>query len=285
MTKKPNGEYLTISVATSGYPGHTMYACLKMPQKEVYFKHFIRKAYSQHGAFLGLVHALAQMKKDGISLPVYTTDNTALSWVRKMECTTKWEKYNLKEAEGLVQRALLWLKENGHQMPMMWNKECCGNMPSVTIDKNLMRRLWRKYDKVNKCSDIPKGEYLVVDAACSKNPGPVEYRGILMPSGEEYFRVLPFDGTNNLGEFLAIVHALAKMKQEGKDLPIYFDSEIAIGWVNKKVCKTDFEKFGIMQSKPLADRAIRWLKTNKYRSPKKWKTQEWGEIPADYGRK
>lgn len=133
--------------------------------------------------------------------------------------------------------------------------------------------------------NYPDGEYVVVDAGCRRNPGPVEYRGILMPSGEEYFRVLPFDGTNNLGEFLAIVHALAKMKQEGKDLPIYSDSEIAIGWVNKKVCKTDFEKFGIMQSKPLADRAIRWLKTNKYRSPKKWKTQEWGEIPADYGRK
>lgn len=143
-----------------------------------------------------------------------------------------------------------------------------------------------KHDKKNvDTSKYPEGEYVVVDVGCRKNPGPTEYRGILMPSRKEYFSVLPFDGTNNLGEFLAIVHAMAQMGKDGIDLPIYSDSAIAINWVNKKICKTNWEKYGLEHSKPLADRAIRWLNTHSYKSPLKWQTHDWGEIPADYGRK
>lgn len=140
-------------------------------------------------------------------------------------------------------------------------------------------------ETVAKKACYPEGNYLVVDAACSKNPGPVEYRGVFMPSGEEYFRVLPFEGTNNLGEFLAIVHGLAKMEQDNISIPIYSDSQIAISWVTKKVCKTDWEKYDLWGSKPLADRALKWLMTHSFTPPKKWETKKWGEIPADYGRK
>lgn len=140
-------------------------------------------------------------------------------------------------------------------------------------------------ESIQRKACYPEGNYLVVDAACSKNPGPVEYRGVFMPSGEEYFRVLPFEGTNNLGEFLAIVHGLAQMEKDNINLPIYSDSQIAISWVTKKVCKTDWEKYDLWGSKPLADRAINWLMTHSYTPPNKWETKRWGEIPADYGRK
>ena len=160
------------------------------------------------------------------------------------------------------------------------------NVVDILLDNLKSFRRLEKHDKRNvDSSKYPDGEYVVVDVGCRKNPGPTEYRGILMPSREEYFRVLPFDGTNNLGEFLAIVHAMAKMEKDGIKLPIYSDSQIAINWVNKKICKTNWEKYGLEHSKHLADRALAWLKTHSYELPRKWQTRDWGEIPADYGRK
>ena len=63
-------------------------------------------------------------------------------------------------------------------------------------------------------------EALCVDAACSGNPGPMEYRGVHLPSGKQVFHFGPIQGTNNIGEFLAVVHALALMKQKGVRMPI-----------------------------------------------------------------
>ena len=79
---------------------------------------------------------------------------------------------------------------------------------------------------------------LAVDAACSGNPGPMEYRGVHIASRQEVFHFGPTKGTNNIGEFLAIVHGLALLKQKGFDMPIYSDSVNAISWVRQKKCKT-----------------------------------------------
>jgi len=129
---------------------------------------------------------------------------------------------------------------------------------------------------------------LAVDAACSGNPGQMEYRGVYTKTGELIFHQGPFNtGTNNIGEFLAIVHALALLKQKNADIPIYSDSKNAIKWVEGKKCKTklertqDTEKLFI-----LIERAEKWLKNNTYRTQIiKWETCKWGEIPADFGRK
>ncbi|MDY5813906.1 MAG: ribonuclease H family protein [Bacteroides sp.] len=128
---------------------------------------------------------------------------------------------------------------------------------------------------------------LAVDAACSGNPGPMEYRGVHVGSGQEVFRVGPLQGTNNIGEFLALVHGLALMKQKGLDLPIYSDSVNAMGWVKKKQCKTKLER-NANNAKvfELIARAEQWLKENTYNTRLiKWDTRSWGEIPADFGRK
>ena len=128
---------------------------------------------------------------------------------------------------------------------------------------------------------------LAVDAACSGNPGMMEYRGVYIATGEEVFHFGPMFGTNNIGEFLAIVHGLALLKQRGIDLPIYSDSYNALLWIKGKKCKTKLphdskseELFGYI------DRAEKWLRENCYTTTLiKWETDKWGEIPADFGRK
>lgn len=138
----------------------------------------------------------------------------------------------------------------------------------------------------------PKGflnHSIAVDGACSSNPGVTEYRGVYTFSHAELFRaVIPW-GTNNIGEYLAIVHALALMEQ-GKllPLPIYSDSKVALGWVAQGRCRTrlDTSDPRSAQTYQLIQRATRWLQTHDFRVPlMKWDTVAWGEIPADFGRK
>ncbi|MGC6367004.1 MAG: viroplasmin family protein [Candidatus Marinamargulisbacteria bacterium] len=129
---------------------------------------------------------------------------------------------------------------------------------------------------------------IAVDAACSGNPGIVEYQGVYTGTGTPVFhKKIDGLGTNNLGEFLAIVHALAWQAQEGVTIPIYSDSDVAIGWVKKGACKTTLEKSP--KTAPifeLIDRAQGWLKENEFSQDiLKWLTSDWGEIPADFGRK
>jgi len=134
----------------------------------------------------------------------------------------------------------------------------------------------------------PDLESLSVDAACSGNPGLMEYRGVYTRTGEEVFRQGPFkEGTNNIGEFLALVHGLAFLKQKNSPLPIYTDSITALAWVKAKKAKTKLEKNEINAVLfDLVSRAETWLKQNEYTTIiKKWETQVWGEIPADFGRK
>ena len=135
----------------------------------------------------------------------------------------------------------------------------------------------------------PRLPSLAVDAASSGNPGPVEYRGVVTESGEELFRLGPFpDGTNNVGEFLALVHGLTYCQENQLDWPIYSDSRIALGWVTRhKKARTQLQPTGRNgRLFVLIERAEQWLRENSYQNPLlKWDTREWGEIPADFGRK
>lgn len=129
---------------------------------------------------------------------------------------------------------------------------------------------------------------IAVDAACSGNPGVLEYRGVYVATGEELFRKQPIPiGTNNIGEFLAIVHALALLKQDASEIPIYTDSETALAWIKKKKVKTTLPRDESTEDLfQLIDRACQWLTDHSYTNTIiKWKTEVWGEIPADFGRK
>ncbi|MFA6831329.1 MAG: ribonuclease H family protein [Bacteroidaceae bacterium] len=128
---------------------------------------------------------------------------------------------------------------------------------------------------------------IAVDGACSGNPGMMEYRGVYVATGQELFRVGPFWGTNNIGEFLALVHVLAYMDKHQMKLPIYSDSRNAISWIAKKKCRTKLPENE--QTAPVWDlirRGEKWLKDHRKNwTIIKWETAQWGEIPADFGRK
>lgn len=128
---------------------------------------------------------------------------------------------------------------------------------------------------------------LAVDAACSGNPGQMEYRAVYLGDMEEKFHYGPVLGTNNIGEFLAIVHALALYKSRGLDWPLYSDSRNAILWVKAGKCKTKLERTPDTEEVfKRIDSAEKWLKENSFPNPiLKWDTSKWGEIPADFGRK
>jgi len=126
-----------------------------------------------------------------------------------------------------------------------------------------------------------------VDAACSGNPGVMEYQGVDTTSKQQIFYKKFSLGTNNIGEFLALVHALALLKKEEKDTPIYSDSKIALAWVRRKKCKTKLVRNGRTEKLfQVVERAEWWLNQNHFPNKlMKWETENWGEIPADFGRK
>ena len=143
--------------------------------------------------------------------------------------------------------------------------------------------------KWKEASIQPVVPSICVDAACSGSPGKLEYRGVALESGKELFHFGPFpDGTNNVGEFLAIVHALTWEEKHNLHLPVYSDSENAIAWVNTGQCRTKLQRspknavlFAIIHS------AENWLAENELPEGRviKWDTDMWGENPADFGRK
>ena len=152
-----------------------------------------------------------------------------------------------------------------------------GKKSKPPIDKEMLARIGE-----------PNYNSIAVDAACSGNPGVMEYRGVETKTAKELFKVGPFNkGTNNVGEFLALVHGLAFLKKNNSNLILYSDSRIAISWVRQKKCKTNLKETAVNKSIfDLVRRAENWLKTNTYSTPiAKWETKVWGEIPADFGRK
>lgn len=156
-------------------------------------------------------------------------------------------------------------------------------------------------NKERSTAGVPYSVFIAVDAACSGNPGKMEYQGVFVANDTEpattttLFKSPVFEnGTNNIGEFLALVHALAWQKQKRTQYPIYSDSVNAQKWVREKQCKTKLQpnekNAYLFELVERAERWLRdndtWLRENATRIPVlKWKTEIWGEIPADYGRK
>lgn len=141
---------------------------------------------------------------------------------------------------------------------------------------------------LNEQDPHPILESLSVDAACNMTTGQMEYRGVHTGTREVWFHKGPFPkASNNIGEFLALVHGLALCKQRNLDIPIYTDSITALAWVRHKKHKSivlPTEENAYLFD--LLVRAEKWLNENTYPNPiYKWNTPLWGEIPADFGRK
>ena len=130
---------------------------------------------------------------------------------------------------------------------------------------------------------------IATDGACAGNPGMMEYRCVKVATGEELFHIGPLpDGTNNVAEYLALVHALALLfKQNDSTTPIYTDSATAVAWVRNRGCRTQLtptdRNHKIFE---MLARANLWLRSHTPLNPiLRWNTPLWGEIPADFGRK
>lgn len=135
---------------------------------------------------------------------------------------------------------------------------------------------------------VPQRNYLCVDAACSGSPGPLEWRVVELPANRTVLRKGPFtNGSNNIGEFLALVDAIRYRDEKHLQMPIYTDSVTALAWLRAKKCKTTLpvretnpRLFELIQQ---AEAILRGIEPT--REIYKWDTEKWGEIPADYGRK
>ncbi len=169
------------------------------------------------------------------------------------------------------------------------------SLPEATaaLKKNA-REYYNRAETVKTDSSLRKrtGEPILdsicVDAACSGNPGVLEYRGVYKPTGEEIFHRGPFpEGTVNIGEFLAIVTGLAWMKQRNILLPLYSDSHNGLLWVKQKKVNTKLPRSAKNEELfKVLDKALEWLHANSFENKLlKWETAAWGEIPADFGRK
>lgn len=167
---------------------------------------------------------------------------------------------------------------------VMASAACSGNTSSssiLMIDENGLTTVRSGVE------NPPLLDALAVDAACSGNPGVMEYQGIYIPTRTRVFHYRAERGTNNIGEFLAIVHGLAYLKKRHLAQPIYSDSVNAIGWVRQKLCKSKLPlDSGTAELWDFVHRAENWLRNNSYTTTiLKWDTDNWGEIPADFGRK
>ncbi len=133
----------------------------------------------------------------------------------------------------------------------------------------------------------PVLDALAVDAACSGNPGVMEYQGVHVASRKQVFHYRAEKGTNNIGEFLALVHGLSYLKKHNLNQILYSDSVNAIGWVRQKQCMSKLPLTpDTAELWDFIHRAENWLRTNSYTTEiRKWDTDHWGEIPADFGRK
>ncbi len=165
--------------------------------------------------------------------------------------------------------------------------EAFANNPEKYIGDNYIEpTMLEKYKNANIGFPIQKS--ISVDAACAGNPGILEYQGVDTRTKKKLFHQGPFPkGTVNIGEFLALVHGLAYLKQQNSNIPIYSDSKTAIAWVRRKAINTKLERNKQTEALfKLVDRAIFWLKNNNFDNKiLKWETAYWGEIPADFGRK
>ena len=237
----------------------------------------------------------------------YVIDTLSKGWLEN------WKKYGYKKKKhvDLWKKLDVVLQENAHNISYKHSKEVKFSNEfllaeqlgkSMSGKKNLPNDLKSKengdgfFSIANETQieileiedDTPILDSICVDASTIGNPGVTEYRGVDTKSGQVLFFYKYEEATNNIGEFLAIVHALALYKKKGKELNIiYSDSANAISWIQQKKCKTKYEK--TEKNTILFDdiqRAVAWLENNSYNTKiLKWNTGAWGEIPADYGRK
>ncbi len=206
---------------------------------------------------------------------IYTDWDTCKAQVQGVQGAQYKAFDTMAEAEQAIRLPYNSVVESGK-----WKVES-GKPSALMVDENGMTAVRAGVD------NPPILDALAVDAACSGNPGVMEYQGIYIPTRTQVFHYKAPKGTNNIGEFLAIVHGLSYLKKHHLNQIIYSDSVNAMSWVRQKVCKSKLpEDASTAELWDYVHRAEQWLRANTYTTEiRKWDTDRWGEIPADFGRK
>ena len=140
---------------------------------------------------------------------------------------------------------------------------------------------------------------IVVDASCSGNPGPAQYKAVDLETGEELYNIKIGYATNNIAEFLALAHIVLKCIDQEKPCTIYSDSVTAMSWLASRSVNTNMIKNKLTATAwDYTNRAIKRLKELfiidekilvhigiddvAFIEVQRWLTDEWGENPADY---
>jgi len=179
-----------------------------------------------------------------------------------------------------------WLSEHGLTVLRFKNEEIIFKVEKVLEQIKEKLKVLPFGKDLGWAVGFPVLESISVDAAFDGDV--MEYKGVYTKTKKVLFHLGPFeDATNNIGEFLAIVHALGYLKKQNSAASVYSDSLTAITWVKKMHAKT---KLVITPANKslfyLIERAEKWLRENKYPNRLlKWETKAWGENPADFGRK
>lgn len=142
---------------------------------------------------------------------------------------------------------------------------------------------------------------MAVDASrVGDHYGPVEWQGVVRRSDDWapcFNSEVYTPGTNNIGEFLAIVDAL-KLKRSDKEsfYALYSDSTVALTWLCKKKSRPNLKKGRREKILPellrKCDEANQWLQEESdwiddlvSRGLIRQWMKQFGENPADFGRK
>jgi len=153
--------------------------------------------------------------------------------------------------------------------------------------------------RVPSSSSPPPSFGLVSDASCRGNSnskkhegyfyGRVEWRVRDLATGE-FVRSshVQEQSTGPIGETLGLITALRYLHEKGDHItPVYCDNTTAIEWVQARMCRSKLPlNFKTAPTITDLNRAFDWLRENKPRNPVfKWRTEAWGENPADFNRK
>lgn len=206
---------------------------------------------------------------------------------RKFYVVRKWKEIWIFDSWNKCKENVIWFSDAKYK--------AFSNMDEAKI---ALKEWWQKYYEVKNTSkkekidnkDIPFfAESIAVDAACSWNPWEMEYRWIDLQTWKDIFHKKYKIWTNNIWEFLAIVDWLKYLWDSDKS--IYSDSRIAISRVNQWKCKTQIKVdnnfiLDLWITIEAIKEAEKWLRNNgiKHKILKR-NTENWWEIPADFGRK
>lgn len=168
------------------------------------------------------------------------------------------------------------------------NKKYLLNVLKRPYRNVLASAVWEGREKIvaalyGPALETPVAEGCVVCATCEGASGKLEYRGVQCGTGEQLFHQGPFEGgTRDVGEFLAIVHALALFKRKQIGAPVYCTSQAALDWVASGKCRTDLQpQASNAKLFELVGRAEKWLRENDYENRVlRWYPGAWGEIPT-----